>query len=265
VQLTPTYVRGRYAYGFVERQRSKIALEKLGASPSSDKVEGITVIWFAASPADGKLRVVGWYEDAVAYREAQNPGASSIRGKWQYSFKTKFKDAHLIPINRRSAWEVPAKIHRSDRGFIGQRFWFYPEESAHYREFLESFRLFAQSKPSSSISLEEQKAFQEGQRSLVEALISARNPQLVAAAKAHYGFDCQVCGFNFGKYYGKIGEDFIEAHHKVALASKKGRRLSSVDDINVLCANCHRMVHKETPPIPIERLKQMIRPISRRL
>jgi 5-methylcytosine-specific restriction protein A len=248
-----------YAYGFVERRRSRISLEKLGASQGDAEVGGITVIWFAASPVDGKLRVVGWYEKATAYREAQDPLPRSIRRKWQYSFKAKFIDAHLIPIDQRSMLEVPAKTHRTDRGYIGQRFWFFPEDSIHYGQFLESFRLMAQGGVPPRRSSEEQSAFQEGQRSLIEAILSARNPRLVAAAKQEHGFDCQVCGFNFERQYGPIGKGFIEAHHKIALASKKGTRLSSVDDINVLCANCHRMVHKEAPPIPIERLRRIIR------
>jgi hypothetical protein len=39
---------GGYVYGFVERNGSRIALEKLGAARNASEIDGITVIWFAA-------------------------------------------------------------------------------------------------------------------------------------------------------------------------------------------------------------------------
>jgi 5-methylcytosine-specific restriction protein A len=248
---------GGYVYGFVERNDSRIALEKLGASKNDSEINGVTVIWFAVPREDNRPRVVGWYENATAYRGAQNPAHGSPRKKWQYSFKAKNEDAHLIPVAQRFLLEVPAKTRRTDRGFIGERFWFYPETSPNYTKFLESFRLMMRGGRIPTVrTSEEQAAYEEGQRYLVETMVSARHHKLTAAAKAKQKYNCQACGFNFENFYGKIGEGFAEAHHKVAISS--GRRTSTIDDIDVLCANCHRMVHRGNPPIPIERLRKMI-------
>lgn len=124
--------------------------------------------------------------------------------------------------------------------------------------FLESFRLICLSGTPVKRSEEEEIAFREGQRNLIEMMVSARNPKLVAIAKQKHGFSCQACGFNFENVYGSLGKGFIEAHHKIALASKKGSRTSSIDDINVLCANCHRMVHKRTPPLDVNELRKLL-------
>ena len=72
-----------------------------------------------------------------------------------------------------------------------------------------------------------------------------RNLNLVKKVKARLGFTCQVCQINFESIYGEIGKNFIEAHHLRPLASLEGRVAMNPDtDFAVLCANCHRMIHR---------------------
>jgi len=73
-----------------------------------------------------------------------------------------------------------------------------------------------------------------------------RNTSLAKAVKKHHGSICQVCGVNFEAHYGEIGKGYIEAHHLKPLASLQGMRVAMdpVKDFAVLCANCHRMVHR---------------------
>ncbi len=73
-----------------------------------------------------------------------------------------------------------------------------------------------------------------------------RNPALVKAAKSYHGAICQVCGFDFGKFYGELGKGYIEAHHLMPYSQQKEpKKLSPKKDMRVLCANCHRMIHRE--------------------
>lgn len=246
-----------FAYGFVERNGSQIAIENLGASKKSSEIDGVTVIWFAVPREDSRPRVVGWYENAIAYRNAQVPSKSSARKGWQYSFKTRYEDAHLVPEPQR-LFMVPAKTRRTDKGFIGERFWFYPQKSPNYAKFLEAFRLMMKGGGAPSVKTpEEQEAYEEGQRYMAELMVFARNGKLAQQAKTMKHYTCEACGFNFEGFYGTIGEKFAEAHHKIPISS--GKRETRVEDIEVLCANCHRMVHREDPPIPLERLKNIIR------
>lgn len=55
---------------------------------------------------------------------------------------------------------------------------------------------------------------------------------------------CENCGFDYSKVYGKIGEGFIEAHHIVPLHKLDGETKTTEKDLILLCANCHRMIHK---------------------
>ncbi|WP_260703262.1 MrcB family domain-containing protein [Edaphobacter flagellatus] len=73
-----------------------------------------------------------------------------------------------------------------------------------------------------------------------------RNNALAKKAKKIHGFSCQACGFDFVKAYGSIGENFIEAHHLTPLSELKGHivTLDPRKDFCVLCANCHRMIHR---------------------
>lgn len=65
-----------------------------------------------------------------------------------------------------------------------------------------------------------------------------------------YGYKCAICGFDFKKVYGKIGENFIHVHHKIPLEQSKeiyGNQEYKVDpknDLIPICPNCHAMIHK---------------------
>lgn len=54
---------------------------------------------------------------------------------------------------------------------------------------------------------------------------------------------CEVCGFDFAVTYGSRGSGFIEAHHVLPLHAA-GTRRNSVEDLVLVCANCHRMIHR---------------------
>ena len=78
--------------------------------------------------------------------------------------------------------------------------------------------------------------------------------------KKALGYVCQVCGFDFATHYGERGKGFIEAHHLTplhVLPEGKVVSLDPVKDFAVLCANCHRMVHRDKHVLPVEALAQM--------
>jgi len=57
---------------------------------------------------------------------------------------------------------------------------------------------------------------------------------------------CELCQFDFSEKYGSVGQDFIEAHHKEPLHTLKEGELrdTRASDFLMLCANCHRIVHR---------------------
>jgi 5-methylcytosine-specific restriction enzyme A len=75
----------------------------------------------------------------------------------------------------------------------------------------------------------------------------------------HYGYDCSVCGFDFGRAYGEVGEDFIHVHHLMPLSEIRGEyRVDPVRDLRPVCPNCHAMIHRRTPPYGIEELREIV-------
>ncbi len=90
--------------------------------------------------------------------------------------------------------------------------------------------------------------------------IKSRNIQVKQAAVKKYGAVCQVCGFVFAEKYGELGKDFIEIHHINPLSESFGERNVTVDDVNLVCANCHRMLHRNgAKGILVEVLRDIIK------
>ncbi|MFD9098457.1 HNH endonuclease [Streptomyces collinus] len=56
---------------------------------------------------------------------------------------------------------------------------------------------------------------------------------------------CEVCDFDFARTYGDLGEGYIEVHH-VAPLHISGPRVTKLEDLACLCANCHRMCHRNS-------------------
>lgn len=98
--------------------------------------------------------------------------------------------------------------------------------------------------------------YKEGNRFLVEQYINKRNIALIHRKKIQSDYSCEVCSFKFSEMYGDIGEKYIEAHHKNMITY--GERDSTMSDISLLCANCHSMIHRKSPPYTISELKDAI-------
>ncbi|MEW1974149.1 HNH endonuclease [Microbacterium profundi] len=70
-----------------------------------------------------------------------------------------------------------------------------------------------------------------------------RSRKIQTALDAGIALSCEVCGFNFGLTYGERGEGYIEVHHVTPLHIS-GETVTKLDDLALLCANCHRMCHR---------------------
>jgi hypothetical protein len=106
--------------------------------------------------------------------------------------------------------------------------------------------------------------FTESRRLARERYFFARNAKLVQTAKKAHGYTCQTCGFNFLKTYGEIGAAFIEAHHLDPLSERPESEWSeslktTIDGIAVLCANCHRMIHRRRPALSMDTIRLAVR------
>jgi hypothetical protein len=79
-----------------------------------------------------------------------------------------------------------------------------------------------------------------------------RDRGLVKRAKKHYkskwgSLHCEACGLMPHNLYGLNGDSCIEAHHKTPIAQLLPDSITSVADLAMLCASCHRVVHSTKP------------------
>lgn len=97
-------------------------------------------------------------------------------------------------------------------------------------------------------------------------LLRERDPKLIrdakgfALAKGNGVITCECCGFNFNANYGIHGTGFIECHHKIPIA-KGGVRRNRFEDLAMVCANCHRMLHRKNQDndyYTVEQLREVI-------
>jgi hypothetical protein len=92
-----------------------------------------------------------------------------------------------------------------------------------------------------------------------------RNRGLVARKKRRVliktgRLECEACGFDFAAVYGELGAGFAECHHTQPLAQGTGERRTALTDLAVVCANCHRMLHRR-PWRTVGELSQLLRSI----
>lgn len=70
---------------------------------------------------------------------------------------------------------------------------------------------------------------------------------------------CDVCGFSFVQAYGARGAGFIEAHHDEPLSQVRTRVRTRVEDLALVCSNCHRMLHRTRPWLRARELCELLR------
>ncbi len=115
--------------------------------------------------------------------------------------------------------------------------------------------------PPKPLSLNESDIYEEyneGSREFREATFFKRNKKLVLDAKKSYGYNCQVCNFNFEETYGELGLDFIECHHINPLSERDLNLPTKIEDVRVVCSNCHKMLHKTKPALHPSELKKLL-------
>ena len=104
--------------------------------------------------------------------------------------------------------------------------------------------------------------FCEGRKLLKMHIIRERNPKLIYEAKKRFkesngSLYCEICGFNFEEKYGKLGADFIEGHHIKRVSEMRDGEKTDINDIVMLCSNCHSMIHRKKPWVTRNNLKKI--------
>jgi len=106
-------------------------------------------------------------------------------------------------------------------------------------------------------------AVEEGGVTLVTHLSRERDRGLAKRKREdvlkNFGkLECEACKFVFADTYGSLGENICEVHHRRPLA--KGKRVSGLSKLAILCSNCHRMIHRTSPMMIVEEFASKYHP-----
>jgi hypothetical protein len=106
--------------------------------------------------------------------------------------------------------------------------------------------------------------FAEGRELRVLHMRKERNPKAVRRKKQHVlaaegRLVCEACEFDFAAVYGPLGEGFAECHHRVPLSQLAAGHKTKLSELAIVCANCHRMLHRSRPMMSVEQLRAVIR------
>ena len=90
-----------------------------------------------------------------------------------------------------------------------------------------------------------------------------RNAKLVRLAKgralkSNGRLACAACRFDFARRYGSVGEGYIECHHTRPLSQLASERRTRLEDVALLCSNCHRMVHRRRPWLGVREISSLL-------
>ncbi len=232
-------------------------------------VSGVTVVWTARRPTStGRTVIVGWYNNATVYRRPQpiTPPTQLQEDNniFYYKISALASDAILLQpegrnfrINKEKNFMVRTNIRYAYTEVLEVD----PEDKNTISDVIQYIKFYNE-----GIVLQVHDAdmsASEGNPQLVSHIRRERNPKLVKAKKDEilkkYGkLCCEVCDFDFAAKYGELGNEFCEAHHLKQLSKLDGKVKTKLEDLAIVCSNCHRIIHRQDPMLTIEKLKEEI-------
>lgn len=171
---------------------------------------------------------------------------------------TLWKDVNFQGISQGNACEIANISNIANYDILLQDIWekFVPFFRADYissTNFTESIEAEIEN-TDSTISV------MEGKLRLVTHFARERDRNIIRAKKKQAlqsgNLNCEICQFSF---IDKFGVEFIECHHKTPI-SQSGVTETTLNDLGLVCANCHRMLHKKFNGnfLTMEELKELI-------
>jgi 5-methylcytosine-specific restriction enzyme A len=74
-----------------------------------------------------------------------------------------------------------------------------------------------------------------------------------------HGYECKICGMSFERTYGELGKNYIHVHHIIPVSQMGGSYIINPEtDLIPVCPNCHAMLHRQEPPLPPEKLIEIL-------
>ena len=239
-------IDGTY-YGYVavprggkqDREHGRMNINRLGATAADETIAGVTVVFCASDPKTKEFLVTGWYNNAIAYREGIDRPGDSLR---QHCINFTSNEAVLVQESERTFRMPKARdVPREDFGGVGEgNIWYGLNRSAaqEYLELLENYMAhrFDNQNPGNA-------AYEEKQRRLSKTLERRGSYRRFIHQK---GFACEACGWSIEDCEQNVWGSSFELHHLIPFSEldERQHRLVRPEDFAVLCASCHRAIHR---------------------
>ncbi|WP_218233132.1 HNH endonuclease [Pseudomonas sp. Irchel s3a12] len=75
--------------------------------------------------------------------------------------------------------------------------------------------------------------------------------------------ECEACTIDFFAMYGEAGFRVIECHHQIPLSHENHKGKTKLEDLALLCANCHRLAHSDELLHRVDALKEYVKEAQR--
>lgn len=239
-------------YGFVENRGHRIGLENLGGQRADGEIAGVSVVFCAEHPIRRELLVTGWYSDATVHRDPFNRPEADPVGRRVYFEAT---EATLIGEAER-CFPIPRARDkpRSPFGGIGRRFIWYglnERRAATFRKSLIEYmatQTLVQQTP-------EEVVVESRKRRLSERLERKGTYRHFIQKK---GYRCEACEWTIEEDEVDVWGSSFELHHLAPVhdIEEGTERKVGIKDFAVLCASCHRAIHRTGHVSDVKRFAQ---------
>jgi 5-methylcytosine-specific restriction protein A len=248
---------------------SKVNLSRISKNISHDAlgdyIDDVCVIFTCSRESGGRV-VCGFYQHARVYatpvnderaaRKFVQDGSAAIAS---YNLVCDMLDAVLINTEHRMKI-LPRARDKNSAGHGRHPLWYADDLKSQKMkntilDYIESIL------NDRNISNDELR-FDESKSHIASTRQIYRNQAARNACVRLKGCHCNICGFDFKKIYGELGEDYIEVHHITPigkLSTAAGYEGTDPEkDLIPLCSNCHSMVHRKKEPYHPDKIRKIL-------
>lgn len=87
----------------------------------------------------------------------------------------------------------------------------------------------------------------------------SRSDTLRRAALENAKGVCEACGTDYSGLLGGLGKRVLQVHHRQQLSLSDEPKVNGIEDVAVVCANCHLIIHADmSNAMPVEELRRRL-------
>lgn len=205
-----------FIYGYLPKEGGG-DLSRLGGNRGDAEVLNVTVIFISSGVLCGYYRNATVFSHPIRHPDGLEAGSSPIYCR----VKVHPSNAFLVPADDRDEELQPRPS--------GQFPVLYGDKSSEWVGWFEG------------LTAGIQQTFGNEKKRRKWSRTVERSSEARTMALQKYGFRCECCKISHDD---NVRASVFEVHHKVPYAANFETRQLKISDLSVLCANCHRMIHR---------------------